>query len=30
MDLPYMEAALEWADRLLTYGCVEVRELLRF
>jgi hypothetical protein len=30
MDLPDMDAALEWANRLPTYGCVEVRELLRF
>jgi hypothetical protein len=30
MDLPDMEAAFEWANRLPTYGCVEVRELLRF
>ena len=30
MDLPSMDAALEWANRLPTYGCVEVRELLQF
>jgi hypothetical protein len=30
MDLPDMDAALEWANRLPTYGCVEVRELLQF
>jgi len=30
MDLPTMDAALEWANRLPTYGCVEVRELLQF
>ena len=30
MDLPSLEAALEWANRLPTYGFVEVRELLQF
>ena len=30
MDLPSMDAALEWANRLPTYGYVEVRELLQF
>ena len=30
MDLPTMDAALEWANRLPTYGYVEVRELLQF
>lgn len=30
MDLPTMDAAVEWANRLPTYGCVEVRELLQF
>jgi hypothetical protein len=30
MDLPNMDAALEWANRLPTYGYVEVRELLQF
>jgi hypothetical protein len=30
MDLPNMDAALEWANRLPTYGHVEVRELLQF
>ncbi|MGH3293205.1 MAG: pyridoxamine 5'-phosphate oxidase family protein [Trebonia sp.] len=30
MDLPDMDTALEWANRLPTYGCVEVRELLQF
>jgi hypothetical protein len=30
MDLPGMDAALEWANRLPTYGLVEVRELLQF
>jgi hypothetical protein len=30
MDLPDMDAALDWANRLPTYGCVEVRELLQF
>jgi hypothetical protein len=30
MDLPDMGSALEWANRLPTYGCVEVRELLQF
>ncbi len=30
MDLPGMDAALEWASRLPAYGCVEVRELLQF
>lgn len=30
MDLPGMDAALEWANELPTYGWVEVRELLQF
>ena len=30
MDLPTMDAAVEWANRLPTYGYVEVRELLQF
>ena len=30
MDLPSMDAALTWANKLPTYGCVEVRELLEF
>jgi len=30
MDLASMDAALEWAIRLPTYGCMEVRELLKF
>jgi len=30
MDLPHMDAALEWANRLPTYGYIEVRELLQF
>ena len=30
MDLPSLDAALEWANPLPTYGCVEVRELLQF
>jgi hypothetical protein len=30
MDLPNMDAALEWANKLPTYGYVEVRELLQF
>ena len=30
MDLPDMDAAVEWANRLPTYGYVEVRELLQF
>ena len=30
MDLPGMDAALEWANKLPTYGCVEARELLQF
>jgi hypothetical protein len=30
MELPTMDAAVEWANRLPTYGCVEVRELLQF
>jgi hypothetical protein len=30
MELPSMDAALEWANRLPTYGFVEVRELLQF
>ena len=30
MDLPSMDAALEWANRLPAYGCVEVREPLQF
>jgi hypothetical protein len=29
-DLPTMDAALEWANRLPTYGHVDVRELLQF
>ena len=30
MDLTDMDAAVEWANRLPTYGYVEVRELLQF
>jgi hypothetical protein len=30
MELPNMDAALEWANKLPTYGYVEVRELLQF
>jgi hypothetical protein len=30
MDLPNMDTALEWANKLPTYGYVEVRELLQF
>jgi hypothetical protein len=31
MDLPNLDAAApEWANRLPTYGHVEVRELLQF
>lgn len=30
MELPDMTAALEWANKLPTYGSVEVRELLQF
>ena len=30
MDLPDMDAAVEWANKLPTYGYVEVRELLEF
>ena len=30
MDLPDMDVAVEWANRLPTYGYVEVRELLQF
>jgi len=30
MELPTMDAAVGWANRLPTYGCVEVRELLQF
>ena len=30
MDLPDMDAAVTWANRLPTYGHVEVRELLQF
>lgn len=30
MDLPGMDAALEWANELPTYGWVEVCELLQF
>jgi hypothetical protein len=30
MDLPGMDDALQWANRLPTYGSVEVRELLQF
>jgi len=30
MDLPNTDAALEWANKLPTYGYVEVRELLQF
>jgi hypothetical protein len=30
MKLPNLDAALEWANRLPTYGYVEVRELLEY
>jgi hypothetical protein len=30
MDLPNLDAALEWANKLPTYGYVEVRELLQY
>jgi hypothetical protein len=30
MELPNLDAALEWANRLPTYGYVEVRELLEY
>jgi hypothetical protein len=30
MELPDMDSALEWANKLPTYGLVEVRELLQF
>ena len=30
MDLPNTDAALKWANKLPTYGYVEVRELLQF
>jgi len=30
MDLPDIDAAVEWANKLPTYGDVEVRELLQF
>jgi hypothetical protein len=30
MDLPDMDTAVTWANRLPTYGYVEVRELLQF
>jgi hypothetical protein len=30
MELPHMDAAVEWANKLPTYGYVEVRELLQF
>jgi hypothetical protein len=30
MDLPSMDAAPEWANRLPAYGYLEVRELLQF
>jgi hypothetical protein len=30
MDLPGMDAAVDWANGLPTYGRVEVRELLQF
>ena len=30
MELPDMDAAVEWANKLPTYGYVEVRELLEF
>ncbi|MGH3499562.1 MAG: YciI family protein [Nocardioidaceae bacterium] len=30
MELPDMDAALDWANKLPTYGFVEVRELLQF
>ncbi len=30
MELPSMDDALEWANKLPTYGYVEVRELLQY
>jgi hypothetical protein len=30
MELPDMDAAVEWANKLPTYGQVEVRELLQY
>jgi hypothetical protein len=30
MELPDMDAAVEWANKLPTYGYVEVRELLQY
>ncbi len=30
MELPDVDAALEWANKLPTYGYVEVRELLQY
>jgi hypothetical protein len=30
MDLPDLDAAVEWANKSPTYGYVEVRELLQF
>ena len=30
MDLPNLDTALKWANKLPTYGYVEVRELLQF
>ena len=30
MELPTMDDALEWANKLPTYGYVEVRELLQY
>ncbi len=30
MELPDMNAAVEWANKLPTYGYVEVRELLQY
>ncbi len=30
MELPDIDAAVEWANKLPTYGYVEVRELLQF
>lgn len=30
MELPDLDAALEWANKLPTYGYVEVRELLQY
>ncbi|MDT4996035.1 MAG: hypothetical protein QOD45_103, partial [Pseudonocardiales bacterium] len=30
MDLPDLNTALEWANKLPTYGYVEVRELLQY